>query len=333
MEESQFRQLLDKYAEGKCTPEEVRLLHLFYDSYQEETLSDELDAFDRWMTEEEIHRNIKHILSHNEREEYSAYKQRTSNKYARLKVVATFILLFSLGIGGYFAYQDMPVPEVAWIEKSTQKGQKASITLTDGTKVYLNVDSKLSFPEYFEAQQREVILEGEAFFEVSRNPKRPFVIKSGNLTTTVLGTSFNIKAVQGEVNHVTVLSGKVKVNANDDDGTIHEVYLDPEQQAYFDGQLTKKTVYSEQYVAWRERVIRFDELTLEEATAQLERWFNVTIDIEGEAIKKCRISGQYIDESLINVMKSFEHILGIEYQIEGERKLRIIGKKGCKTQI
>lgn len=328
MNEHQFRHLLDEYLQGKCAPEEVVLLHQFYDSFQKEALEDEPDVLDMWLWEEKTHRNIEQRIAHQERQQYEEQRLKAAKSRTLLQTVASMLVVISLGIGSYVSYINMPAPAIVWMEKSTRKGQKATIRLTDGTKVYLNADSKISFPEHFDPDKREVILEGEAFFDVARDVKRPFTIKSGDLTTTVLGTSFNIKAFKEEPLHVTVVTGKVKVNAHDRDGTSKEVFLNPYQQAFYDGQLSKKEVDVDQYIAWREKVILFDEVSLQKAAIVLERWFNVSINIENEDTRQCKISGKYINENLINIMESFEHILDIEYQIEGQRKITIEGK-GC----
>ena len=329
MDERQFRHLLSKYIQGKSTPEEIKLLHRFYDSFQKEA-SEEPDAFDRWLEEKRIHLNIKRNIERKDRKQYEVQRQRVSRPRAALKIAASGLLVISLGVAGYVAYQNMSVSERAWTEKSTRKGQKATIMLTDGTKVYLNVASKLLFPEHFDAGKRAVTLEGEAFFDVARNPKRPFIITSGDLTTTVLGTSFNIKAFVGEALQVTVATGQVKVKAPDRDGMAHEVFLQPYQQASYDGQLSKQKVDIQQFIGWREKVLRFDELSLAQAAIMLERWFDVSIKIEDERIRSCTISGTYINEKLTNVLESFEHILNITYRIEGERKIILAGK-GCNS--
>ncbi|WPP50774.1 FecR family protein [Catalinimonas niigatensis] len=331
MNESQFRQLLDRYLKGECTSEEISLLHHFYDSFQGETVVEALDPVDMWLWEEKNSRLIAQRMDYMERRAYDEQSSKRSKLRSLLKTVASLLLIIGLGIGSYVAYLNMPAPEIVWLEKTTQRGQKATITLTDGTRVYMNVDSKLSFPEHFAPDKREVILEGEAFFDVAKNPKRPFIIRSGELTTTVLGTSFNVKAFKDEPLNVTVVSGRVKVNSHGQNDTSDTVTLEPHQQAFYDGVLSKRKVDISQFIAWKEKVIHLEEVSLAEAVVVLERWFNVSITLENEEISACKISGKYINENLINIMKSFEHILGIEYRIDGERKITITGK-GCKSQ-
>ncbi len=326
MDERQFRHLLDKYVQGKCTPEEIDLLHRFHDSFQEEALQDEPDTFDMWLREERIHKNIRRNIARKDKQQYEAQQAKTSSSRAWLKIAASVLLIIGLSLGSYMAYEDTPAPKVVWVQKSTLKGQKATIKLTDGTKVYLNADSRLSFPEHFGPGTREVTLEGEAFFEVTSDAERPFIIKSAPLTTTVLGTSFGIKAFTGEPLQVTVVTGKVKVSALRPSGQAEEVLLTPHEQAYDDGQLHKRAVDIDRYLAWKDKTISFDEATLAEAATVLERWFNVSIEISDEATARRRISGKYMDETLPNIMKSFQYILGVEYRFENGRKL-IIGSK------
>lgn len=331
MDENQFRQLLDRYVQGKCTPEEIKLLHRFYDSFQEEILEDEQDAFDMWLRKERIHRSIKEHIVLQDRQQYDEKNRAAAKLLSLMKIAASVLLVACLGIGSYISYRHMPAPDLVWMEKTTRRGQKATIKLSDGTIVYLNADSKLSFPEHFQTDRREVLLEGEAFFEVVKNSNRPFIIKSGQLTTTVLGTSFSIKAFEGEPLRVTVATGQVKVNTQEGEGISEEVLLRPHQQAYYDGKLRKREVDIREFIAWKDKIIHFEEISLSEAAIVLERWYNMTIVIENKAIQDCKISGQYIDESLVNIMESFQHILGIRYRFEEGRKLIIEGKE-CKSQ-
>ncbi len=330
MNEQQFRQLLDKYLQGQCNPDETALLHQFYDSFQKG--AQQPDSFEMWLRQEKMRSRIRANITQQERRQYQTRQLIANRRRKLVRMAAIVLLLIGLGVGGYWSYEPLPLPEMARMERTTQKGQKATIVLMDGTKVYLNADSKLSFPEKFATDQREVLLEGEAFFEVARNVQRPFIVRSGDLTTTVLGTSFNIKAFAGEPSQVTVATGRVKVNSHNQEGMAEEVFLLPHQQAYFDGHLHKRAVDINQFIAWKDKIIRFDEMSLAEAALMLERWFDVSIVIEDQQAKNCKISGQYINENLINIMESFQYILGIQYRIEDNRQLIIEGK-GCQSNL
>ena len=318
MNERQFRHLLNKYLRGECTPEEVALLHRFYDLFQEgEAASASADGFEQ----ERIRKNIQRHT----RRQHSRTPSR-SGTHRWVMMAASVLFLLGLGIGGYLAYTHQPTSEVAWDERTTQKGQRATVTLTDGTTVYLNADSHLSFPEHFDADKRAVVLVGEAFFKVARQPKRPFVVTSGKLTTTVLGTSFNIEAFADEPAKVTVATGQVKVGLLGDGGRQQEVLLQPDQQVVYDGSLSKREVDAQRFTAWRDRVIRFDRVSLAEAVVVLERWFDVSIEVENDQLLACQVNGKYVNESLINILESFRHILKIEYRTVEARKIILMGQ-------
>jgi len=327
MDESQFRQLLDKYLQGKCSPEESELLHRFYDSFQEK----QEDTLDLSFAGKKMNEGIWRKIAEKERQHFRLKKQKSARSYQLLKIAASLLLILGVGLGVYFTNTDVITPEIAWIEKTTQKGQRATVTLADGTKVYLNARSKISFPEHFSGKKREVILEGEAFFEVARNVKKPFIIQSEDITTTVLGTSFNIRSFEDEPQVVSVATGKVKVNIMNSQGQPEEVVLTPNQQAFYDGKLHKKEIDINKFIAWKHKIIRFDDVSLAEAVSTLENWFGVSIQLKGENIKDCKISGQYINENLVNILESIEHILGIQYEFIGGRNLIIEGK-GCNIQ-
>ena len=320
MNEPQFRHLLDKYRRGECTPDEVGLLHRFYDSFQENEASASADGFER----ERVRRHIQQRIRRRSRTRGRSVTRRWR------RAAASVLLLLGLGIGGYLAYTYLPTREVAWKARTTQKGQRATLTLTDGTRIHLNADSRLSFPERFAADRRTVVLEGEAFFEVAHQPQRPFVITSGELTTTVLGTSFNVRAFAGETSQVTVATGQVNVRSADRSGNTQEVTLNPYEQASYDGQLSTREVDVRPFVDWQEKVLRFREVSLTEAVIALERWYNVSIRIEDERIRACTISGAYINERLTNVLESFEHILNIKYRITEDQEVVLTGT-GCSS--
>jgi len=147
---------------------------------------------------------------------------------------AACISLVLLFFGRYYIdnllYQEKvvtEVPEINWQTKTVPNGQKLSLTLWDGTVVKVNSGSTISFPEEFSDSLREVHLEGEAFFEVNRDILRPFIIKSGNVETVVLGTSFNVNAYPNQEQiKVAVAEGKVKVvGSNEANGEESEVII------------------------------------------------------------------------------------------------------------
>ena len=214
----------------------------------------------------------------------------------------------------------------AMIIKSTARGQKITLTLPDGTTVQMNSESNLAFPKQF-GDTREVLLDGEAFFMVTRNEQKPFVVKTGNLHTQVLGTTFNIKAFKNDIIEITVASGKVKVTSSNQNSSFNntkspleggEVLLHPNQQALFDimnNTLKTRNVNATDYIAWKEGVLKFSEVRFQDVVLDLERWYGVDINIDPK-LYECIVIGQYQNESLETILKSFEFLMEIDYQFE-----------------
>src|SRR5690606_615318 len=158
------------------------------------------------------------------------------------------------------------------------------VTLSDGTKVWVNAGSKLHYPLHFEGNQRAVELEGEAYFEVSTD-EIPFIVKSKNQTLKVLGTKFNISAYDERKEIITTLvEGKVALGGEN----IQEapLVLTPGQQSIFNGKrFSKRKVDVEQFIAWKNGQFYFDGVSPEEAFSQLAKWYDIDIVYEGTTPK------------------------------------------------
>lgn len=161
------------------------------------------------------------------------------------------------------------------------QGKTAKLLLPDGTKVWLSACSRLIFPQKFmENAPREVRLIGEAYFEVTHDEARPFIVHSGNISTTVLGTTFNIRCFEGEQPCVTLASGKVKVTSMGKHG---EVTLIPGQQAVFKMNSTFNVEEAdlEGVLSWKNGGFYFENQTLREALTEIGRWYNYNVIFTG----------------------------------------------------
>ncbi|WP_439484179.1 FecR family protein [Cyclobacterium plantarum] len=157
------------------------------------------------------------------------------------KYAAVFILLgFTAWIYWEMAFSSVDQPEMT--VKQTLEGMRSTITLSDGSQIRLNENSEFEFPEAFLNGQRLVRLEGEAFFDITPNPDKPFIVQTGNAEIVVLGTSFNINTHQAT--EVTVASGKVKV-ANR--VSREQAFLQPGQQAVLDGKAIRIAEVNPEY--------------------------------------------------------------------------------------
>jgi len=201
-------------------------------------------------------------------------------------------------------------------------GKKSKLILADGSKVWLNAGSRLAFPTEFTAKNREVFLEGEAYFEIAKNKNKAFIVNAGEVDIKVLGTHFNISAYPGDNKIETILlEGKVAVSTPKLLGFgKNEVLLKPYQKASFNKEKNSINVKAEPnadiYIAWTEGWFQFSNESLHSVFTKLERYYNVEIQTPKNFPFSDRITGKLdLKESLEDVMMALGDVAKIEYKI------------------
>lgn len=193
---------------------------------------------------------------------------------------------------------------------STPRGKAYKLILSDGTEVILNAESKLEFPIRFTGNNRKVYLTGEAYFKVSKDSKHPFIVETEKLSTTVLGTEFNLKAYPESDSHVTLISGSVSVRSFKN----KEVVLKPgEDVALGSGNVFNITcVDTEYYMQWKEGFFYFDNLPLIDILKEIGRWYNVDIEICDNSLISYRLhfvaDRNASIEQVVNNLNAFNYI-------------------------
>jgi transmembrane sensor len=207
-------------------------------------------------------------------------------------------------------------------------GQTVNFTLADGTKIWLNAGSKLTYPETFRGEKREIKLEGEAFLDVTHDPAKAFIVHTGQVSTQVLGTSFNIKAYVNErFIKVDVLSGKVGVVTPAGKAKSVTTFLTPAEGVVFnkDGlSITKnKQVDVNALSSWKGGELVFKNIALPEVLNTINRHFNVTVKADVN-LARCSITANFTNVSLENIMKIISKLVkgkavqkGPAYQLKG----------------
>ena len=168
------------------------------------------------------------------------------------------------------------IEEVQMQILTTPRQKMFHVELSDGTEVWLNAESQLSYPNKFTGKERVVTLRGEAFFDVAKDESRPFIVQTENLSTKVLGTEFNVRNYALNDTHVTLLNGSVEVrNATMDQTAL----IHPGEDAYLtkEADFIVKPVDTDAYCLWKEGVFYFDNVSLIEITKELGRWYNVDV--------------------------------------------------------
>lgn len=199
-----------------------------------------------------------------------------------------------LGSGASYQQQLARVGEPIFNTIVVPYGKRTSITLSDGTKVWINSGSKMTYPAVFNADSRAVFLEGEAIFDVVHNPEKPFKVLSNNQEVEVLGTVFNVSSYPKDEELQTVLkSGSVKLTYDND---VHNAFkITPGTLSSYNIKTTKietKKVDVENYFSWKDGVLNLQNHTLEYIAKKLSRFYNIEIYIFDEQLRKETFSGK-----------------------------------------
>ncbi len=209
------------------------------------------------------------------------------------------------------------------ITKHNPKGQKTTVFLKDGSKVVLNANSKITYSKPFAADKREIILEGEAFFEVAKDADRPFVVHSKGINTTALGTSFNIQAFdEGQVK-VSLTTGKVQVVRSASRGNAEVHLLSPGEQLTYSpvSGYTKTAFDASEVLAWKEGIMIFKNADAESVILKLEDWYGVDITTQNESAREWNITARFDNQSLENVLKSLSYSEKFDFVINEKNVL------------
>lgn len=255
---------------------------------------------------------------------YSSYRS-TAEKWTRAAIVtfllaASFVAVLTVNIseqGDINPVSPMEKKE-EWITKSNPRGQKSTIHLPDGSTVILNSESEIRFNSNFGQDQRDIFLKGESFFEVASDSLLPFRVFSGELVTIALGTSFNINSYDKGKEQVQLATGKVKVfkEANED----QSCYLKPGEEVRLgtDSKINKRKFDLNKAFLWKEGVLLFEQTPFPEVVIALERWYAVEIEVNNKPFQEKRISGEFKDTYLSDVLESLGYAYGFDYKIKNK---------------
>jgi len=237
--------------------------------------------------------------------------------------VAVVLLLPLLVYSGYMTIQNQMKgnrrEQVMMQTVISRQGMVSQFVLSDGTKVWLNSDSRLLFPMHFVGDKREVILKGEAFFEIAKNEKQPFRVNANELYVEALGTSFDVASFDNDTqSEVVLVTGKVELSSQDGQIRKELGVMSTGQRAIFlrgKQRVFTEAVEVEKYIAWREGNLVFRNDSMEDVVKRLNRWFNVAIVIDDPEIKSYRYKATFRNESLKQVLHLLKLSAPIDYLI------------------
>ncbi|HTI07565.1 MAG TPA: FecR domain-containing protein [Puia sp.] len=241
------------------------------------------------------------------------------------RVAASLILIVS----AWILWNSLRPHETAWLSLHNPSGKIQAIRLPDSSQVWLNAASSLRYAQNFH-QQREIYLEGEAYFDVTEDKAHPFTVHAGELTTTVLGTSFDIKSFADESSHsVTVIRGKVAVAH---DGKILD-QLTAARQLQWDNRNSRSqtvSVDTSQVMGWQQGWLLFRGQPLEEIAASLGHWYNVQFEFSDSVLRRCRYYIKIKNTTpLEETLSTISALNNMKFTIDTTRRLVTLSGKRC----
>jgi len=310
------RDMINKMLSSKCTPTELDALQHHLAGQDQESIEQMLQ--ENWEKAKEVPPTISHGLEERiwdgierKRNAVNTPKLRVVSRRRSIAVAASIALLVTLAGWGWWS-STSGIAQMVEVENN-QLAPKA-LQLSDGSTVWLRTGSRLSYLRSFEKDARHVSLKGEAFFEVSKDTDRPFIVTTEDLQTEVLGTQFNVRS--GAQSIVALKEGKVQVRAIEENATV--ILLPGEEVVYdqLDGEMQKNTSIADQPYAWRDEVIFFNKADVFEVASTIEKWYGINITVN----EKERITGRLVyrfDTKELSLEEVLEGIgLVMDYQFE-----------------
>lgn len=241
------------------------------------------------------------------------------NFYKLTSIAATLAILLAMA---FYTYQmKQQVPEIAMQKISVPAGQRAELILADGSHVWLNAGSTLSFPSVFLEDSRKVSLDGEAYFTVEKNEKKPFIVTTSSFDIEVLGTEFNVLAYsKSPIFDVSLIKGGVEVY----DGNKNEkIKLEPQTRAYLlDHKLTKATIADYNNFLWKDGLICFNDEAIVDIASKLELYYDVKIIIENKSFMNQKYTGKFrTKDGIEHILKVFQRKDKFSYEKDDESNI------------
>lgn len=271
MNENKFKAILKKYENGIASKKEVDIVECFFDEMQVKA-GYTLDVKQNLALKNRIYQTVE--------------KKKKNKQIWYWPVAASVLLLISFGyyssINNNEFLKIFDTEEISQIKNTTNKGEQSKVTLPDGSLVILNGESYISYPKTFNDTIRAVTLKGQAFFDVVKNPKKPFVIQSGNISTKVLGTSFNIIELDSDV-EVIVNTGLVNVVSQSE-----SVYLNPNQKVTYKStsdKLYKTDTNAEINNLWWKGDVVLTKIKIQDLASELQEIYGIPFIFKDDKLK------------------------------------------------
>jgi len=305
MNKPNYKQIFERYISGEASPDEILLLKSFFDSNKdfEQWLENKISASSTTIepdTEMRMLRNIRMQAGYhsefyegndNKNKRFKVYLRRISNVAA---VLLPFVIAFSIYL--YIRPQKQEIFEVV-----ANRGEKANLTLPEGSALIINSDSKIIYGNTYNQKERLLKLEGEAFFDVKHDPDKPFIVECGDIKVRVLGTSFGIKSYANEDDISIVLdSGEILLLTPEE-----QIAMQPNDRIIYSKSnktTIREKVNASDFIDWRYNRLRFENETLEAIMNTISRMHNIDIEFVDSGLKQQKFTGTIDNTDIKSVL-------------------------------
>ena len=297
-----------------------------------EVSDEERGRITQWLNEDPA--NMREFLAMRKLYDISLWQTKPKEKIAHKKqtlpirrIVIETLKIAAIFLIGFFVTKQFIQQEPEDIQMQTihvPTGQRAELTLTDGTHVWLNSRSTLKFPERFSTNSRNVELDGEGYFSVCHDQKRPFTVQTGKYAIHVLGTEFNVKAYHNSSSFETaLLKGSVEISSPD---MPQRLRLKPNEIAIADqGTLKTSLIPDYNYFKWKEGLFCFEDESVQSLIEKLELYYDIKIDVQRPSLLQYRYSGKFrIKDGIDHVLKVLQLKHKFTYTKNDDKNLIII---------
>ena len=337
MTESQFSKIIAKVLSGEATWKEKREITKWANKSDENEAILRLSqkTWNETKTKIEVEGSediFENIINKIEIKAQASHRQKVTNLSTRssrrkLMYLAAAIAL-AMATTFMFINQFTDEASVATskqesVQKVNTKGQKLKVLLLDGTSIWLNGESSLSYAKPFGVENRQVVLTGEAYFDVAHDANKPFTVKTGSISTTALGTTFNIQAYDtNSYIDVDLESGKVLVAVNEPDRQ-QQVFVDPGERVRFnkDSKRMLKSEFDPLHVlGWKDGILSFKDANFEEVMSSLSRWYGVKFVIKNASKNENNwdYTARFENDYLSSILSGMSFTKNFEYTINND---------------
>jgi len=323
MQKEECIEIFERYIQNRTNQDEVTRLSLWIKTNQKISswLEQQIISSPSIIDSEVQTRMLRCIEDELDLKDKTDYEKKNQTRFHLnkwMRVAAMFILPLLTAAAVYFYMpRDESVPTQLVV--AVERGQKANITLPDGSKVWLNSQSKLTYSTNYNIKKRELQLDGEAYFEVAHNPNKPFIVQSNDISVEALGTAFGVKAYN-EDKLISSILMKGKVLVTTPDGV---TILTPNERIMYDKTTHKKVqstvTNATDFTGWIHNELRFEDESLGDIAKTIQRTYNVEVLFASGVLKNQRYTGTINNNSLESVLNIISLTSPISFKINNQQ--------------